>query len=232
MFYCVAMHRRIIIVSFGTKDGKAGEEIAALKKRLSSAYSIPISYAYSSHHITRHVCKRMNFDKMIKEHEDEELLIMPLLIQKGGEYEKISSKGLRTAPPLLGNKENIRAVAAIINNGLKREDGLVHLLIAHGDEKRRTEEYDILASILRDDVKIATLKGERSYRKVNIKEERIHIIPFLLSYGHHARHDIKEDVVSYFKKEGKIVSMRESGITTTFPELEEIFRKNLEDLIK
>ena len=171
------MHRRIIIVSFGTKDGDAGEEIAALEKRLSSAYSIPISYAYSSHHITRHVCKRMNFDKMIKEHEDEELLIMPLLIQKGGEYEKISSKGLRTAPPLLGSEENIRAVAAI-------------------------------------------------------KEERIHIIPFLLSYGHHARHDIKEDVASYFKKEGKIVSMRESGITTTFPELEEIFRKNLEDLIK
>ena len=148
MFYCVAMHRRIIIVSFGTKDGKAGEEIAALKKRLSSAYSIPISYAYSSHHITRHVCKRMNFDKMIKEHEGEELLIMPLLIQKGGEYEKISSKGLRTAPPLLGSEENIRAVAAIINNGLKREDGLVHLLIAHGDEKRRTEEYDIFSSFM------------------------------------------------------------------------------------
>ena len=225
------MQKKVIIASFGTKDEKAAKDIENMEKRLSSLSPYPCIFAYSSHVMTEAGDKR-NIEEVIRDNADNEIIIMPLLIQKGREYEKILSYGLKTAAPLLGREENIRRVAGSINGKLEKLSGVKYLLIAHGEEGKKNEEFEILNSLLRSDIRLRTLKGSECYKSFEIEEEVIHVIPFLLFFGHHAKHDIKEVLVPYFKKQGKIVSMIEHGILQEFPELSEIFESNFTALLK
>ena len=60
----------------------------------------------------------------------------------------------------------------------------------------------------------------------------MHIIPFLLTYAHHAKNEIAGDVVSHFEEQGKDVSLSECGLLSSFPSLMKIFEKNLMSLLE
>ena len=225
------MQKIVIIVSFGTKDEKAQASLKRIENRLSSLSPYPVLYAYSSHSITNATKERKNIETIIEENKERDIIIMPLMIQNGGEYEKILSFGYKTAKPLLGGRDSIERVARVINDTLEKQDGMKYLLIAHGEEGRARKEYEIIASLLRPDITLATLKGDECYKNIEIEEDGVHIIPFLLVYGHHAKHDIKEEVIPYFKEKGKLLSMSECGILEKFEELEGIFESNFTSLL-
>ena len=123
-------------------------------------------------------------------------------------------------------------MAEIINENLERREGLRYLIIAHGSEEVSTSEYKVLESLLRDDISIATLKGDLSYKDAHIEEKSVHIFPFLLTYAHHAKNEIAGDVVSHFEEQGKDVSLSECGLLSSFPSLIKIFEKNLMSLLE
>ena len=82
---------------------------------------------------------------------DEKILMLPLLIQKGGTYEKLLSCGAVTAPPLLCRRDDIMECASVINSTLEKKKDHNYILVAHGDEQRTIEEYRALVSERRCD---------------------------------------------------------------------------------
>lgn len=232
MVYCFLVEKRIIIVSFGSNDGDGAKDIKKAEESLTSLSHYPVSYAYTSHQIVFDDSTHKSLEEAIKAEKECEILIIPLLLQKGSQYEKLLSLNKRCALPLLGSQSNVERVAEIVNENLERKKGLRYLIIAHGSKEAKTNEYKLLESLLRDDISIATLKGDLSYKDANIKEKSMHIIPFLLTYAHHAKNEIARDVVSFFEKQGKDVSLSECGLLSSFPSLMEIFKKNLMSLLE
>lgn len=232
MVYCFLVGKRIIIVSFGSNDGDGAKDIKKAEESLALLSPYPVSYAYTSHQIICEDSTHKSLEETIKAEKDCEILIMPLLIQRGSQYEKLLALNKSCALPLLGSKGNAERVAEIINENLERREGLRYLIIAHGSEEVSTSEYKVLESLLRDDISIATLKGDLSYKDAHIEEKSVHIFPFLLTYAHHAKNEIAGDVVSHFEEQGKDVSLSECGLLSSFPSLIKIFEKNLMSLLE
>ena len=226
MVYCFLVGKRIIIVSFGSNDGDGAKDIKKAEESLALLSPYPVSYAYTSHQIICDDSTHKSLEEAIKAEKECEILIMPLLIQRGSQYEKLLSLNKRCALPLLGSKGNADP------NTILFWHTFGYLIIAHGSKEVSTSEYKVLESLLRDDISIATLKGDLSYKDAHIEEKSVHIIPFLLTYAHHAKKEIARDVVSHFEKKGKDVSLSECGLLSSFPSLIKIFEKNLMSLLE
>ena len=93
------MDRRAVIISFGTNDIEARKTMENLENRLMSFSDIPVSTAHLLHN------SENALDEIITEHGNEELLLMPLLIQKGSEYERICSYGFQTGEPHMDSRQ-------------------------------------------------------------------------------------------------------------------------------
>ena len=126
------MKKRIIIAYFGTKDEKAMAQLSSFIKELQAESSVSYGSISLMH---KDVANQLVFPA------DEKILMLPLLIQRGGTYEKLLSCGFETAPPLLCRAEDIRECASVINRTLEKKTDHNYILIAHGDEMRRIEEY-------------------------------------------------------------------------------------------
>lgn len=163
---------------------------------------------------------------------DEKILILPLLIQKGGTYEKLLQCGFETAPPLLFRTEDIVECASIVNSTLERKRDHSYILIAHGDEQRTIKEFRALQECLRDDVIITALKGKDRYTEVSPSCRNITLIPFLLTCAHHAKHEIMAGCTKHFTSSGYDVSFIGNGILSVFPSLKNIFIRHLLELQK
>ena len=97
---------------------------------------------------------------------------------------------------------------------------------------RRIEEYGTLQNCLRDDVIITALKGKDRYTDVSPSCRNITLIPFLLTCGHHAAHEINTGCREHFMKRGYSVTTVESGILSLFPGIREIFIRHMKELEK
>ena len=217
------MKKRIIIAYFGTKDEKAMAQLSSFIKELQAESSVSCGSISLMH-------KDVSGQLAIP--PDEKILMLPLLIQRGGTYEKLLSCGFETAPPLLCRTEDIRECASVINRTLERKTDHSYILVAHGDEQRTIEEYGTLQECLRDDVIITTLKGKDRYTAVSPSCRNITLIPFLLTCGHHAVHEINARCREHFTERGYSVTTVESGILTLFPSIRNIFIRHMKELEK
>ena len=217
------MKKRIIIAYFGTKDEKAMAQLSSFIKELQAESSVSCGSISLMH---KDVANQLVFPA------DEKILMLPLLIQRGGTYEKLISCGFETAPPLLCRAEDIRECASVINRTLEKKTDHNYILIAHGDEMRRIEEYGTLQNCLRDDVIITALKGKDRYTDVFPSCRNITLIPFLLTCGHHAAHEINTGCREHFMKRGYSVTTVESGILSLFPGIRGIFIRHMKELEK
>lgn len=217
------MKKRIIIAYFGTKDEKAMAELSSFIRELQDASSLSCGSISLMH---QDISSRLAFSP------DEKILILPLLIQKGGTYEKLLQSGFETAPPLLFRTEDIVECASVINSTLEKKKDHNYILVAHGDEQRTIEEYGTLQECLRDDVIITALKGKDNYRTLKPHCTGLTLIPFLLTCGHHAKHEIMAGCTKHFDSSGYDVSFIGNGILSVFPSLKNIFIRHLMELQK
>lgn len=217
------MKKRIIIAYFGTKDEKAMAELSSFIRELQDASSLPCGSISLMH---QDISSRLLFPP------DEKILILPLLIQKGGTYEKLLQYGFETAPPLLCRRDDIMECASVINSTLEKKKDHNYILVAHGDEQRTIEEYRALQECLRDDVIITSLKGKDNYRTLKPHCTGLTLIPFLLTCGHHAKHEIMAGCTKHFASSGYDVSFIGNGILSVFPSLKNIFIRHLMELQK
>ena len=217
------MKKRIIIAYFGTKDEKAMAQLSSFIKELQAESSVSCGSISLMH-------KDVSGQLAIP--PDEKILMLPLLIQRGGTYEKLLSCGFETAPPLLCRTEDIRECASVINSTLEKKKDHNYILVAHGDEQRMIEEYRTLQECLRDDVIITALKGKDNYRTLKPHCTGLTLIPFLLTCGHHAKHEIMAGCTKHFASSGYDVSFIGNGILSVFPSLKNIFIRHLMELQK
>ena len=217
------MKKRIIIAYFGTKDEKAMAQLSSFIKELQAESSVSCGSISLMH-------KDVSGQLAIP--PDEKILMLPLLIQRGGTYEKLLSCGFETAPPLLCRTEDIRECASVINSTLEKKKDHNYILVAHGDEQRAIEEYGTLQECLRDDVIITALKGKDNYRTLKPHCTGLTLIPFLLTCGHHAKHEIMAGCTKHFASSGYDVSFIGNGILSVFPSLKNIFIRHLTELQK
>ena len=217
------MKKRIIIAYFGTKDEKAMAQLSSFIKELQAESSVSCGSISLMH---KDVANQLVFPA------DEKILMLPLLIQRGGTYEKLLSCGFETAPPLLCRTEDIRECASVINSTLEKKKDHNYILVAHGDEQRTIEEYRTLQECLRDDVIITALKGKDNYRTLKPHCTGLTLIPFLLTCGHHAKHEIMAGCTKHFASSGYDVSFIGNGILSVFPSLKNIFIRHLMELQK
>lgn len=158
-------------------------------------------------------------------------LIMPLLIQKGSAYRTMLSYGRRTGQPLLGNEADASEAAAALSEALERKDGKNYIIIAHGDMEGNTDEYRVLKSLLRDDMKLFSLRGPDTISPEAVPDaEETEIIPFLLSYGFHAERDIAEIILPELEYRMKAYIRRCSLLSLT-PRFEEMMIRHFRELV-
>ena len=198
------MDRRAVIISFGTNDIEARKTMENLENRLMSFSDIPVSTAHLLHNSGN------TLDEIITEHGNEELLLMPLLIQKGSEYERICSYGFQTGEPLLGNEEDA----------------------AHGTEKMEIKEFGLLQRHLRRDMLLTSLKGKDNYMTASVPDTKhIIIIPFLFAAGHHVKKDMRERVVPFYERKDRIVTLREEGLLSISDGFSELVCSHFRNLL-
>ena len=90
------MKKRIIIAYFGTKDEKAMAQLSSFIKELQAESSVSCGSISLMH---KDVANQLVFPA------DEKILMLPLLIQRGGTYEKLLSCGFETARPCFGGQK-------------------------------------------------------------------------------------------------------------------------------
>lgn len=215
---------KVILVSFGSRC--MTEEMRNLEERLIALSPVETETAYLSH-----ISEGKELEEIIEKEKDT--AIMPLLIQKGHEYRKLLSFSRPTGEPLLSSFSDTERIAVLLNNLLERGNGRKHILVAHGCEGERIREYDAINARLRDDIRIVTLKGEGKFTpEAAGNAEKIIIHPFLLTIGHHANHDIKEELIPAVQGTGAHVVYQNESILSLSDEFALIFEEHFMALLE
>ncbi len=202
---------KTVIAAFGSRCEKANSEIIRTAQALSR-------------------CSRQEVETVSiirgERIEGDDVLIFPLLIQKGYEYGKLKALGKRTALPLLGSRRDAEEAAEIINSTLRKKENTIYLLVFHGSERNKIEEIDELSSLLRDDILTAKLKGDLDKLMHMGQGKHVVIIPFLFTFAHHGEYEIREKILPIFND----AELIEKGVLETFPSLFRILKRHLEEL--
>ena len=221
--------KRLIISGFGTSDESAMAESERLEKLIASSSPIAAECTYLGPF--RMEGKERTGDA-IRKYRDDELIIFPILVQKGGLYSKLLSYGYPTGMPLLGSNEDAEDIAGILSATLERKENHRYIFISHGDENGDTDEFRALKKALREDILVTALKGNDNYTTMEIpKEKNITVLPFLLFSGHHAKKDIKEKVLPELSHGGKCISYMDKGLLSLSDGFSAIFLKHLSKLL-
>ena len=224
IIYGFTMEEHVIIASFGTSDRIAAESISNLEKTLKEISTCSVSTAYLS-------SKEHSIEKELSMNASKSVSIMPLLVQKGSEYERILSYGKHTGEPLLSSEHDAKRIAIVLDRALVRKENTSYLLIAHGQRERKVKEYEKLASHLRSDISLTFLMGPEKYTISRLPEnEKIVIVPFLLVFGHHAKEDIRKNVIPFLESRGKEVMLIEKSLLELSYGFSEIFKDHFRAL--
>lgn len=221
--------KAILVVSFGTsyKD--------ALKNSIESTENIikdkfndyDIKRAFTSNMIIRKILKRDNIKidtpkealGKLKKEQYEEIIVQPLHIMFGEEYEKIktavkeykdSFKSIKLGRPLLFKTEDYKIAVDALKNQMpnKVENDEAVILMGHGTEHEANAayfQYDYyLKEYLNSNIYIANVEGVPSLDSVipKLKEKdikKVLLMPFMLVAGDHAKCDMAGDDEDSFK---------------------------------
>ncbi len=214
--------KHVVAIRFSSRDRSAEDAMNNLETALSYAFHVPVESASLMHG---------SIDEIISNHSDDELLFLPLIVQKGYEYEKILSYGFPAAQPLLGDESDAAEIAAILSSVLPERKDNTYLLVGHGMQNREISEYNLLRKHLRPDMRLTALKGPDDYHYTAIPDTEITIIPFLLTCGYHVKNDIVKTMIPYLAKRGKNVTLCENGLLNLSSGFAEIFRRHLAALL-
>lgn len=149
--------------------------------------------------------------------------VFALLIQEGESYRWLKETGCVLSRPLLGSRKDALETAECLNSALPRQDGTAYLLLAHGSHNHSVRYHDVLSEGLRDDIILTDLDSCRS----SIPDcPHPVLVPFLLSYGHHAK-----AAASQLERMNSALTVVRQGILSTCPALEAVFRRRLQEIM-
>lgn len=210
------MNTGILLASFGTMDESSYRELTALEDRVEEEIGLKCTRLWLSRR-----CSEAMGRPHIDDVDISDSIILPLLVQRGDEWRRLQSYSRAVAEPLL-NTSSVKAVAKVLEEGLERREGLIHVLMAHGSGGRHIAEIDELSSILRDDIVLCTLKGQKPWRELSIQAENVRITPFLLTGGHHVRKEAAETIVPFLIDGGHEVTLAREGLVSSLPTLVDV----------
>lgn len=253
----------ILVVSFGTSyEHTRKANIEAVENKIDEAFeAYEVRRAFTSSRIIKKLKERDNISidnpsealSKMKEEGFEEVIIQPLHIIPGIEYEKIVSvfkefKGefekIEIGTPILYSIDDYEeAVDALKSQLPDIYDGSAVVLMGHGTYHPSNACYSCLQLFLSDEglnVYVGTVEGYPEIEHIipklkneNIKE--VILMPYMLVAGDHAINDMASDEEeswkSLLKKEGFIVNTYLHGLGEN-PNYQMIYVNHVREAIK
>lgn len=213
--------KAILVVSFGTSYHDTGEaNIGAVENKIKSTFpDYDVKRAFTSNMIIKKIRQRDNIIidtpeealLKIKDENYEEVIVQPLHIIPGEEYEKIlfvynkhkdSFKKITIGKPILYNINHYNEAIEALRFQLPilNDDSAV-VLMGHGSEHFANACYSCLQQFLNDaklNVFVGTVEGYPEIDKIIriLKERKIKkvtLMPYMLVAGDHARNDMASE---------------------------------------
>lgn len=211
------MKKGIIVVSFGTSYKETRKRcIESIEDKIRNTFSdYDVQRAFTSNMVIKKIQEKEGLkvnkvDEAIKEMKDKgikEILLQPLHIIPGYEYEKIQHavkmanhhKGMKVElnAPLLNHEADYDEVVKSIIRRLpeeKSDEGII--LMGHGTEHHANACYSMLQAKFRDvrsDVFIANVEGYPELEHIQSKlspYRKMTLMPLMIVAGDHAQNDM------------------------------------------
>jgi len=229
------MNKGLLIVSFGTSVPETRtKNIEAIERDLSAAFPDRKAYRAWTSSIIRKKIRGTEglavdsveeaLDRMFSEGITD-LLVQPTHMLPGEEYGKVEKAvrsragdftALRLGAPLLTNEEDVRAVAAVLEDAYRDlgSDELLALM-GHGSAHARENFYLLLGDAFRRDgrtnICVGTVEEEPGFAPVleaarTQQPKCIRLLPFMVVAGDHALNDMagpeEDSWAGMLRKEG------------------------------
>ncbi|MFI3210869.1 MAG: sirohydrochlorin cobaltochelatase [Peptostreptococcaceae bacterium] len=233
------MKKAIVVVSFGTTyEDRRKKSIVPIEEKIKTKFKdYEFFRCYSSKFIVSrldskdiyHIEETLNY---LKENNYNEVIIQPLYVVCGFEYDKILNlindcdfDSVKVGKSLLNNKTNFYEFSnRLVENTklIEKDDSLVFM--AHGSFHNEDYNYIKLENELKkinENIFIATLEGENSIQNIrDILKQRnidtVYLYPFMLVSGRHIVTDLVSDNKgswkSILKENGMIVYTSETSL--------------------
>lgn len=260
------MKKAILVVSFGTSYIKALEKsIFIVENKIKEEFKeFDVFRAFTSHFIIKKLKEKHRLEvwtpeealKILKEEGYEEIIVQPLHLIAGEEFDYIKRvisghkddfNSIKFGRPIFyyqgidelphDYSEFIDSMKDVLN------DNKATVMIGHGTAHPSGASYGCLQTVLKeegyDNVFIGTIEGYPSFNTVLklVKEKNIDevtLIPLLLVAGDHAQNDIGSDDEnswkSMFESKGVKAKVIMKGLGE-YPKFNELYIKRIDDLI-
>jgi sirohydrochlorin cobaltochelatase len=223
----------ILVVSFGTSYKEAEEKsICNVESTIRDKFKpIPVYRAYTSGIVRKIIAKRCEIvdstnEALIRMKNDgiNDVFVLPTHLIYGEEYDKIKSivqeekenfKSITLGKPLLGDLDDMKRIAHILNTEYSLTEDECLVLMGHGTKHFANMVYPAMEYICHEqgykNMYVGTIE---SYPDIDIVLQKIKnagkkkatLIPFMFVAGDHAVNDMageeEDSWVSRFRKEG------------------------------
>lgn len=254
--------KSILVVSFGTSYPDALErDIEGVEKYLGRAFpEYELRRAFTSNIVMKilknrdgiHVDSVSQAIQKLAEEGFEEVLIQPLHVINGIEYEKIKKQvhvfshhhdapKISIGAPLLSDVTDYFDVAkGIMRETEKIKDRLI-LLVGHGTHHHANAAYAMLSYVFHDmgaqHIFVGTVEGYPTYDAVikqmqKREEKNVLLVPFMVVAGDHARNDIageEESWAGQLREEGYSVEAIMQGIGV-YDSIRKVYERHIRDI--
>lgn len=210
------MKKAILAVSFGTTNrDQIDKAILSTVNALEKAYpEYEVRWAFSSQVVINRL--RESYGMQVNSISEaleglydegvEELIVQPLHLIKGKEYEKVLNcleayRGkmiIKIGEPLMSIEEDYKVISEAIHHFHSDKESLL-LILGHGTDHQAAEAYDLLAQKVADRKLIGSVATlEKLHQIEQIAElakihsrNKVRILPLMLVAGNHLEKDIK-----------------------------------------
>ena len=256
------MKKGILLVSFGSGNREAVEEsLGKLEEETKARFS---SYAVYRAFTSEKICEKWkntyqypvdsleNAFYRMKKDGMEQVVIQPVYVVQGKEYEKVRGQVdkwrnqfriLKFGKALLSQEEDYKRCVHAIGSRWKAETGKSRVIVGYGTKEASQSAYGMLEYTFRalgnPDVAVGTLSGYPAIREVlwNLRQqhtEKIELIPFLLIRGEKTAQEILHPEMGWaarLREEGYEVETVRSGLLE-LKEIRRILLDHMEEAIE
>lgn len=221
------MTKKAIILSYiGTSEKNSLNDIKDLEEKIKqNTNTSDLFMCFTSEYLSEKLLIKENIyiptiEKLLidlKNKRYTEIIILPLQIIPGIEYEKLINTllpfksdfySIKIKKPLLYYKDDIIRVSKILDN-IKINNNSTLICVAHGTKSDFCVTYEKLQDTLKElghkNIYITTLKGKLNFENIipiiienNIKE--VYLYPLTLTHSTHVKRDIFADTNSCYSK--------------------------------
>lgn len=221
------MKKAIVVVSFGTSYPDTLKKcIENIEQKITDRYlDYRVVRAFTSRMIVKKISERDGIQipntqqalSMLIEEGYEEIIVQPLHVIPGFEYEKVKravavashnkSVAIRLGTPLLNHHQDyLDVIDALLKQLPSEKERHGVLLMGHGTHHHANACYVMLERLIRErrkDVWIANVEGYPELTDImdEVKKncDSVTVTPFMLVAGDHARNDMAGDDEDSFK---------------------------------